>query len=223
MKNFQIGRILIGGFVILLGTSLLLEQLNIPLLINILGLFWPLVFLCFGIYFLVTIPRRVVLGIFLSIAGLLMIISQIFNLNISIWNFWPLVLIAIGLNVIFGNRLNIFKQDHSLNDDELNTNTIFWGTDKKVVSDNFRGGSMLVAFGGAKIDLRGVRFQNSTASLNVVTAFGGTEILVDENTKVVNKGTGIFGAIEEKSRPGSNASQTLVITGFAAFGGVSVK
>ncbi len=82
---------------------------------------------------------------------------------------------------------------------------------------------MLVAFGGAKIDLRGVKFQNSSATLNVVTAFGGTEILVDENTKVVNKGTGIFGAIEEKSRPSSNASQTLVITGFAAFGGVSIK
>ena len=223
MKKLSLGRILIGAFVIFLGTSLLFQQFDIALFKNILGLFWPIVLVMFGIYFLVITPRRVTLGIILFFIGLVLGASHIFNLNISILNFWPLVLIAIGLNVIFGNRFDIFKQNHSENNDEININTIFWGTDKRIVSDNFKGGSLLVAFGGAKIDLRGVKFQNSKATINVVTAFGGTELLVDENTKVVNKGSGIFGAFEEESHPSTSASQTLEITGFAAFGGVGIK
>jgi len=223
MKSIKLGRVLIGGFVILLGTSLLLEQFNIPLFNNLVSLFWPLVLLCIGIYFLITVPRRILLGIFLLLAGLTLVLSQLFNLNISIWNFWPLVLIIVGFNVIFGYRFDIFKKSDSLNDDELNINTIFWGSDRKVVSDSFKGGSLLVVFGGSKLDLRGVKFQKEMATLNVITAFGGTEIFVDENTKVVNKGSGIFGAFEEKTHPGTSSIQTLVLTGFAAFGGVGVK
>jgi len=223
MKNIQLGRVLIGGFVIFLGVSLLLQQFNIPGLKNIISLFWPSLLIFVGIYFLVTIPRRVLLGIFLLMVGAILVLSHFLNLNISIWNFWPLVLIAIGFNVIFGYRLDIFKHIDPLNDDQININTFFWGTDRKIVSESFKGGSMLVIFGGAKIDLRGVKFQKDMATLNVIIAFGGTEILVDENTKVINKGSGIFGAFEEKTHPGTSTLQTLVLTGFAAFGGVGVK
>ncbi len=109
MKNIQLGRVLIGGFVIFLGVSLLLQQFNIPGLKNIISLFWPSLLIFVGIYFLVTLPRRVLLGIFLLMVGAILVLSHFLNLNISIWNFWPLVLIAIGFNVIFGYRLDIFK------------------------------------------------------------------------------------------------------------------
>ena len=139
MKNIQLGRVLIGGFVIFLGVSLLLQQFNIPELKNIISLFWPSLLIFVGIYFLVTIPRRVLLGIFLLMVGAILVLSHFLNLNISIWNFWPLVLIAIGFNVIFGYRLDIFKHIDPLNDDQININTFFWGTDRKIVSESFKG------------------------------------------------------------------------------------
>jgi len=88
---------------------------------------------------------------------------------------------------------------------------------------------MLAVFGGIEVDLR--RASISPARAEVVidanATFGGIEIKVPETWLVICRGFGLFGGYEDKTIPPKPqegaAVPRLVITGYAVFGGVSVR
>ena len=86
---------------------------------------------------------------------------------------------------------------------------------------------MFALFGGFHLDLRGAEIPSGTATMELNSIFGGTEIIVPESWRVTMKGIGIFGGFEDKtipplSRPGVTTPE-LIITGSSVFGGATIR
>jgi hypothetical protein len=110
--------------------------------------------------------------------------------------------------------------------DRLNVEVIFSGTERKLVSQDFRGGKIAAVFGGAEIDLREVATTQQEIVIQADAVFGGVELWVPANWKVDVRGSGVFGVYEDKTsvqQPLDSNAPRLIIRGGAVFGSVTVE
>lgn len=225
MKNMT--KTIFGVFLVLIGITFLFETtgLLLPFGLNIwkiISLFWPLLLIFLGIK--VLMDKNTTPGIILLLLGTVFLLTNLFS-----WNFfgvlWPLILIAIGISVFFKseNKASFNPANNIEDKDLLNETVAFWGVDKQITSQNFKGGEINVAFGGYKLDLRNAKISKDGAKLNVNAAFGGAEIFVPKDCRIVTNGTGIFGGWSPEISNRESTSPTLEISGSAIFGGVDIK
>ncbi|MDG6250096.1 LiaF domain-containing protein [Methanocalculus sp.] len=147
----------------------------------------------------------------------------------------PVIIIAVGLGFIF-NRIRRPSIRERVTD-KVEMMAILGGVESRNSSKAFRGGEMLAIFGGAELDLRDAQVHDPPAEIQVFTLFGGTEIRVPEGWNVRMTVLPVLGGAEdERRRPrvggdgaaggsfqGTSGQPDLIITGFVAFGGVTVK
>ncbi len=215
-----------GVIVIFIGMLLLLEQASIfpafsRLVWSSIWKFWPLILIFLGAKFLT--ERNNVPGIILLLLGVAFLSSNLFS-----WNFfavlWPIILIAIGMSILLGTGESTKKPGASQSSKEFLSDTVvFWGLDRKVKSQNFKGGEFNVAFGGLQLDLRDAKIAKGGAKVHINCAFGGVEIFVPKDCRVKTKGSGVFGAWEPKVEDRKVDTPVLEITGGVVFGGVEIK
>lgn len=105
----------------------------------------------------------------------------------------------------------------------------FGGIKRKFDTQNFQGGEAVAVFGGIEVDLSraGIAPGNREVIIDANATFGGIDIRVPENWRVMTRGVGIFGGYEDKTIPprpqeGVEAPK-LIIKGYALFGGITVK
>ena len=118
-------------------------------------------------------------------------------------------------------KINIVKDE--LDSDTINEAVVFWGMDKAVTSDSFKGGEVTCVFGGGKLDLSNVKIAKDGATLEINCIFGGAEIILPKDINVVTNGTGVFGGWSPKISTSKSTGPRLEITGAAVFGGVEVR
>ena len=217
---------LIGGFFIFLGLGFLADQFLDVNFGFIFGFFWPVFVVFIGVYIIAKTRSHFFLGFTVLIVGLLMLGSRLFNFSFSIWQLWPLILVGVGLSILFG-RNNKWNFDPSKpienKEDKFESVAVFWGDSRKVKSESFKKGDVVVVFGGSEIDLRDAKFAKEGGKIDVVSIFGGSTIKVNKDTLVHSEGVGIFGAfVDETSKP-EKESGKLYVEGVAIFGGVSIK
>ena len=114
-----------------------------------------------------------------------------------------------------GDLRNSFKEEH-----------IFSGAKRRLDTQEFEGGEALVIFGGMEIDLRKAATKRDQVFIEANAIFGGIEIRVPENWRVIVRGTGVFGGFgDDTLQPmsGDVKHPQLIITGAAIFGGVNCK
>lgn len=110
-------------------------------------------------------------------------------------------------------------------DDYLDTTSIFGGTEKVILSKNFKGGNMVNIFGGSEINLTQADI-NGTARLDVTAIFGGATLIVPSNWVVKSEAVTIFGGISDKRSVAGytdSAAKNLIIKGTILFGGLEIK
>ena len=217
-------RAILGIILILFGGLYLIEQLGLLANLNfsvgkLLSTYWPVVLIVIG---LVKFNTRNMQGpLFLIGLGVILLITTSFGL--SFWStFWPVIIISIGLFSLFpkSNYINSTKTTINTIDETI----IFWGTEKRIKSDRFTGGSITAIFGGAEIDLSDVYLKSETETLDITCILGGVEVKVSGNYKTLVQGTGILGGFESNSlHPNIPVDKTLIIKGTAILGGVEVK
>jgi hypothetical protein len=101
---------------------------------------------------------------------------------------------------------------------------IYTGSDFVSTSQAFRGGSVLAWYGGATVDLRGATLDPSGATLTVRAVFGGLRLVVPETWRVEKRLTAVFGGVGDVRDSDDVATDgpTLVLDGFALFGGIGI-
>lgn len=106
--------------------------------------------------------------------------------------------------------------------DEVILAAIFGPLDFHSTSRNFRGGQVECWFGGGVLDLRDAVLAPEGATLQIRAVFGGGQILVPEDWKVVTSVTGLGGTSDLRSARGHLADAPelviealLVAAGFA--------
>lgn len=229
--------ILIGGLIVAIGLLLLLDNMDI-VRIHDAWRFWPVAVVVVGVSKILEnrSPASLIWGGMITLVGAVLLLD---NLHILIFNFdlgemiWPLVIIGFGATLLVkaldrrryldgapARSAGVFP------DSNLSAWAIFSGVKRRIDAQDFKGGEATAVFGEVKIDLRKAGITGDQAILDVNALFGGIDIRVPENWLVVVRGTGIFGAFEDKTvpprtDPGVKPPQ-LIITGTAVFGAAKV-
>ena len=223
---------LIGGVIVALGLTLLLDNLGIVHFEDV-WRFWPLILIVFGVSKVLEgrTPAGHVWGGIITLVGAVFLLN---NLHILIFEFdianviWPLLIIGFGVTLLLKavDRRRYLDGVPVTKEGDLGAWAVFGSVKRKIESQDFKGGDALAIFGEVRIDLRKAGIAAEQAVIDVSALFGGVDIRVPESWSVVIKGAGIFGAFEDKTgppRPDPNVkTPQLVITGFAVFGAAKV-
>ncbi|CAN5637952.1 hypothetical protein BH24ACT15_BH24ACT15_34670 [soil metagenome] len=108
---------------------------------------------------------------------------------------WPLILVGIGLTLIVHRRhSNLWSRE-----DVMQLTAIFSGRRAVCSADPFRGAVAVAVFGGVDIDLRPAVIGPEGAFVDATAAFGGVNLIVPPDWRVVMSGPAIFGGNENKT------------------------
>jgi LiaF transmembrane domain len=104
---------------------------------------------------------------------------------------------------------------------------ILSGFKRRVTSQRFRFGKATAILGGFHIDFTRADIDGSRALLHIDTVFGGGEVRVPDNWRIVIEATAIAGAFVDETYPQPVSASTpvkeLIVRGAAVFGGVTIK
>ncbi len=211
----SIVKLVVGLFFAVVGVILTADNLGVLNAQDFLR-YWPAVVVVVGILKLFDVGTRMV-GILLIIAGSWILGWNLDLINFTIFDMWPLIMIAIGVMIVaraFGvGPKSVF----------MPTNAAFFGQ-KKVVeaSKDYRGGHVAAILGGYVLDLTGADITNGPAVVEVLAIWGGIEINVPENWEIAGEVIPIMAGFEVKTS-GSDPRKQLIIKGLALMAGIEVK
>ena len=161
--------------------------------------------------------------------GLLMLVGIWLQLEVldyvdqSIVNFWPVLLVVAGAALVWHGLTGRRSQPGMSNDATINAIAVLAGIERGSNAAAFRGGELTAFMGGCEIDLRQAAIHGE-AVIDVFAMWGGIDIRVPDDWRVIGRVTPIMGGFEDKTRPPRGAAvHTLVIRGFVLMGGVEVK
>ena len=217
--------------VIGIGVLFLLNNLNIVFMHDV-WRYWPAILIAVGLVKMVDSPTsngRLTGGVLVGIGGLFLADTLGF-LNLTWASFWPLVLIGAGLLMLWSRLappwVGIPNNPTVADEGALNENAVFGGVERKMSTDDFRGGQVSTTFGGVDIDLRQAGMRGDSAVLDINCIFGGVELKIPPNWLVISQVGAIFGGIGNHSaQPSANMPgvKRLYLKGSVVFGGVEVK
>lgn len=146
---------------------------------------------------------KVILAIFLIVAGITIIVKSVFRSN---------------------NDKEVEKKIKDLKDDKTMDAqmAIFSGSDRVYNDEVFAGSNLVAVFGGVNLDLRKAKFDKDTV-IKAFCLFGGIDIKVPEDVQVKIKSGFIFGGISD-DRKGKleKGKYTIYLDAAGGFGGVTV-
>jgi len=192
------------------------------------------------------------IGGLLAGLGAWWLVSESYGVRFDISDWWPLVLVVIGLLIIArawdgpavstwpgfpGGASAPFAADTSseaasgasagraadVTDAGPVSAVAFWSGVKRRVSAGFRRANVAAFMGGIELDLRPAIMVGGRAEVEVFVLMGGVEITVPPGWNVANEALVIMGGVDDRSSGPSGATQTLLIKGFVLMGGVEIK
>ncbi len=196
---------------------------------------WHTIFVIIGLV-LISNSRNSTIGIIFIVIGAFGMLNSFapFNLHFRFRDYWPILLIIIGFLILSRKKaLPITLQskqetkDQSENQDSYYGDTIdesmvFNSSNRLITSENFKGGRISAVFGSVKLNLYNAKLAAGENYFDLTCVFGGCEIIVPKNWKVIVNVTSIFGGFDDKrySTPNSNYTEgVLIIQGTVLFGG----
>lgn len=212
-------RLLFGAVLVALGAVLFGDALDWWVSDEVISTWWPLVLILFAIAGATSNPRHLMGPVILGVVGVAFLIDRLDLIDVSFEVFWPLVVVAVGLMLLFGR-----PRPQIVEGDRLSAFTAFGGTEVASHSKHFEAGNIGAVFGGAEVDLRDATLAEG-ATLDVFTAFGGTEVRVPEGWKVITHGLPLFGGFENITTKEilPEDAPVLDISATVLFGGLEVK
>lgn len=161
--------------------------------------------------------------------GLLMFVGIWLQLEVldyvdqSIVSFWPLLLVLAGAALVWQGLTRGRERSSVSSEATINAIAVLAGIERGSNAVAFRGGELTAFMGGCDIDLRQAAIHGE-AVIDVFAMWGGIDIRVPDDWRIIGRVTPIMGGFEDKTRPPRGAAvHTLVIRGFVLMGGVEIK
>lgn len=228
MKKSSLIRAFLSIVVVALGGVLLLKNLEI---INISwdifwGTVWAAGFVLSGLVNIFNYRNKTawIWGLLLVAIGVLIGLNSYGIVDVSIWKvFWPVVLIAAGLSMMFNTSPKGIKRSKKLDKDNAGNEKIacFWGEEDAVKGD-YTGGSLVAIFGGVDLDLRQAKIKDGSV-IEIFTFCGGVNITLPDDVIIENEVRGFLGGTDDKTLPKDSAKKTLHLKGECILGGLEIK
>jgi len=209
---------------------------------------WPMIVIVVGLFIGISNRFRDFGWLIVMAVGFYFLIDDIW-VDFSFRRYvWPLTIIIIGLVVIMlpfqKRRRKRFQggegssaQDPGTievdvtagvdvsTEDVLDVTAIFGGVKKNIYSKNFKGGEIVCIFGGTEINLAHADFPGKEVRIEAVQIFGGTKLIVPANWDERSEAVENFGGVEDKRHQPSVSTpeKTIILEGFAMFGGLEIR
>ena len=229
-KSLPGGAILLGIVLIAIGTLVLLANLGkLPFELD-LHHWWPLILIVLGVVHLYN-NRNIFdfSGLFLILLGGIFLLATLGRICWGdVWRFWPAVLILLGISIIFRRQpLPLALSGRSVagsGDSTVQVTNILSGTDRRISSQEFKGGDVTNILGGTKIDLLEAKLAAGDWLLTVSTILGGVEILVPRDWNIEVHPNNMLGGVDDRTRQApAQGGGKLVIKASALLGGIDIK
>ncbi len=222
------GRIFWGLLLIVLGVLFLFDQMGRLDFGDLVGRFWPVIFILIGVSILLSNNfKNAGSGIFFILFGTFFLLMRMRIFDRALWHYiWPVAIIGAGLWILLRPAWRPDKaRGSAVTADTLDIKQVFSGTERTVESQEFRGGQVEVVFGSAEIDLRAARLAGGQATLSLSAVFGAIEVLVPRDWQIVLEGSPVLGSIESRKAAAPEAARTgtLKVQGSAVFGSIEIK
>ncbi len=217
-------KVLFGMLFVIVGLIFGLQELG---LISNLGLngniIFPLVVIIFGLTILFN-NHNIIFGGIVTFLGFVNLMDNWYPQVDKI--IFPGILVIVGIEILFGSLFKKFHKKDNINlykADTINANAFLGGIEKKVVTQNFKGGKANAFLGGIMLDLTEINLTNDVI-LEVNAFMGGIEIKLPPNIKINSDINGFLGGVEIKYQPKETIGEyTIFLKGIAIMGGVEVK
>jgi predicted membrane protein len=222
------GRIFWGLLLIVLGLLFLFDQMGKLDFGDLVGRYWPVVFILIGVSILLSNNfQNVGSGIFFILFGAFFLLIRMRIFDHSLWHYaWPLAIIGVGVWILFRPAFHPDKKKiPEMTADDLAISQVLSGTSRKIESQNFKGGKAEVVLGSAELDFSAAKLAGGQATLHLSVVLGSIELTVPREWQVVLEGNPVLGSIEshKKTVPDAEKTGTLFIKGSAVMGSIEVK
>ena len=184
---------------------------------------WPLTLVAIGAIKLVDRGSRDP-GIPLLVAGGWIFLFNLGLISFTIFDLWPLILIAIGIGFVrralrgeapasqpaapsFGNRSDLAL---------LTTRNVRPGA-------VYGGGKCIAILGTYQLDLTGTTLEKDPTVIEARAFMGGVEIYVPPGWEVIGDVFPLMAGFEIKTGPATEPRRRLIVRGFALMAGIEVK
>lgn len=213
----------LGVVVVLIGVLLLVDSTGIADT-SFLLTYVSTLFVLLGVYALLTSGFRNVFGplVVIVLAGAWQIAALDLLPETDLSSFWPALIIIFGISLLLGRARTTPEE---VNQEHIDGLAVFGGRTQRVTDSHFTSADLTALFGGYELDLRDATVDSKPARISAIAMFGGVDLIVPRDWNVRVDVLPIFGGAED-DRPhheGEHEEVDLVVTGFAAFGGVSVS
>jgi predicted membrane protein len=217
--------------------------------------FWPVILIALGAFRIVESGDDYgqSSGIFWVVIGGFLLLGTLGILRVAFHQLWPVFLIGLGVLMLWRSalakrgRLGFTETDTkwetknaegggttaepptdsttASSNSHFTATAIFGGFDRRINSQDFRGGDATTVFGGCKIDLRGASITaGHEPVITVFALFGGIEIRVPDDWTVVSEVELILGGFDDKKTEQPKVeSKRLIIRGTVIMGGIEVR
>ncbi|MDF1616466.1 LiaF transmembrane domain-containing protein [Petrocella sp. FN5] len=222
-------RTVIGILILSVGLLALAGSLGYVKIDGLVRTFWPILLIAIGLINLVEQPKNFVFSGIMAIVGTIFLLRNLgfeYFEHLRFWDLiWPLVIILLGLWILTSKGPRGMFGRNQVSEDMVENVVLFSGAETINLSQNFKGGNIFAMFGGVDLDLRGAKIIEVPAKMDIFVAFGGVDIKVPEEWKVMVTGIPLFGGWGNKTRLSKDPNREidLVINGFALFGGFDIK
>jgi len=225
-SNRQGYRIL-GTVLIIIGSALILKNTGVlPWHIKQIIFSWQMLLIAIGLVITFGSSGEKTSGVVCMAVGAFFLIPKIFKYAYDINIFWPAIFIIVGLIFIFSKRRIIKRYSESIGDNFIDLVHIFSGSEKQIISDNFKGGKVTAIFGGCEIDLTQAKLAPGISELHVTCIFGGVSLILPSDWNVKVEITPVLGGVDEQKIASNkiiDMSKLLVIKGTVVFGGGEIQ
>ena len=215
--------LMFGLLIIFLGIIFTLDNLDIADARTYLR-YWPAGLIAIGLAKLWQVHAghgSAIGGVLFVVIGSWMLLDNLDVVVISL-ELWPLLLVLVGGMIVWNGLRDRPDRGSAASDSTVNAIAILGGVNRGSNSNAFRGGELTAVMGGCEIDLRQAAI-NGEAVIDVFAMWGGIEIRVPENWRVIGRVTPLLGGFEDKTRPPQGVTtHTLIIRGMVLMGGVDV-
>lgn len=233
-------RLIVGLFIILLGGSLLADNLGWFDARHLLRLLWPLALIVVGVM-MVRNPRNGrgrSWGWVLMTVGIWIFADKIGWIHVSLGQLLlPGILLFVGGVLVFRSLSGPSPPpdlnrplspdgtpppaDHA---EYVRSFAMLSGCELRPVSRPFRGADLSAIMGGIKLDLASARMDGDTAVIDIFAFWGGVEIYVPPDWTVTSEVTTLLAGFIDKRRPTSVVpTKTLIVKGMIVMSGVEIK
>ena len=228
--NSNNGRANLGFLFITVGIVFILNRLDlIPYEISHIIFSWQMLLIAIGTFNLIN--KKYTPAIILITLGAIFMVPELIDIDYSLRRlFWPIALVVVGIVLIIRRNQGFDKFSMPTKNggdiDYIDQSNIFGGNKMICTSKNFKGGRVTSIFGGSEISFQQTEISGDTAVIDVFTMFGGSKFIVPRNWNVKTDMVSIFGGFTDKrflSPEIANQEKTLIIKGFAIFGGGDIR